>query len=142
MQREVSLGVPRFYSCVRLPEAYRRLPRPSSASQAKPSPRRRSVSSLLIVWILGVCLTFRGCYPLYVGVKWCLHGVHCEPEKSSLHPSPRRRSRLGLHQIGWSLLWRHSYRRKLLEGRFKRYKRCAHLSHFEALYCSENNVEL
>jgi len=39
--------------------------------------------------ILGVCLTFRGCYPLYVGVKWCLHGVHCEPMKSSLHPSPK-----------------------------------------------------
>ena len=39
------------------------------------------------------------------------------------------------------LLWRHSYRRKLSEGRFMRYKRCAHLSHFEASYNAEDNVD-
>jgi len=49
-------------------------------------------------WILGACLTSEDVLG-YVCVKWCLHGVHCEPEKSSLHPSPRRLLCLGLHLV-------------------------------------------
>lgn len=48
------------------------------------------MSGLLIV------LDFRRLFDVFVDsiwstftVKWCVHGVHCEPEKSSLHPSPR-----------------------------------------------------
>ena len=37
--QEVPLGNPMIYGCMRLPWAYRSLPRPSSAFQAKPSPR-------------------------------------------------------------------------------------------------------
>lgn len=38
--QEVPFGNPRIQGCMLLPWAYRSLPRPSSATQAKPSPRR------------------------------------------------------------------------------------------------------
>jgi len=85
-------------------------------------------------------LTFRGCYPLYVGVKWCLHGVHCEPEKSSLHPSPWTGTSWVASSFGWSYFGVNPIAKDISSSSLT-YKCCAHLCHFTSVLYVEVDVE-
>jgi hypothetical protein len=63
------------------------------------------------------CLTFeelRVFFFLQVGVRWCLHGVHCEQTKSSLHPSSLKAQGLRIAStFEWSIYGVNSIRQLL-----------------------------
>ncbi len=128
MRQEVSFGYPRFYSCVRLPEAFRRLSRPSSASQAEPFPRRRSVSGLLSVWILGVRVTFsRTVWATVVLNGVCMVFIVSRRKAHSTLRPKTVESRAA--SIGWSYCGVNSIAKTISSG-YLAYKCCAHQSHF------------
>ena len=61
MGQEVPFGDPGFYGCLRLPRAYRSLPRPSSAPRAEPSTRRGDSPAE---------------HPDFTGMRRPMHGPH------------------------------------------------------------------
>ena len=75
--REVSLRHPRIYACVQLPEAFRCLPRPSSA--LKPSHPPDGVACRAYSVILQ-CLFSIG-YTYFLAI-WLVFGYHCEQIKA------------------------------------------------------------
>jgi len=56
----------------------------------------------LVFQVLGVCVAFSRTVWATFTVRWCVHGVHCELEKSSLHPSPMTVVSWVAFIFGWS----------------------------------------
>jgi hypothetical protein len=71
--------------------------------------------------------------------KWCLHGVHCEPEKSSLHPSPKTGTSWVASSFGWSYFGVNPIAKDISSSSLA-YKRCAHLRHFASVLYVEVDV--
>ena len=82
-QQEVPFGDPRFHGCVRLPGAYRRLPRPSSAPEPSHPPGG------LVRCAAGV--------PVPVSVATPLHGAHRGISIKPLAPFAQKAWPSGLH---------------------------------------------